>query len=99
MVSERISDAVPGRIDSTIKFDDIVVVLFEQENVDDNICGVNPDGTVEWQIGSTNSPSGDENPYVKIWEKDDELWAADWKGMDYRIDPQNGQKIDKKYRK
>ena len=89
-------------IDSVVNTDEIVVVLLEpvaDTTVAENVRGFGTDGQMLWTIESIPSPSQDSNPYVRIRAENGKLWASDWKGMDYLIDPETGRHLDRTFRK
>ena len=93
---------LPAEITSVVQIQDTVVVLLDPDDEvqsDQNVWAFDTDGTLLWKAEKTRSPSNDINCYVKISEDDGNLWAADWKGMEYEIDPSTGKHVSKNFRK
>ena len=93
---------LPRTIESAVEIDEIVAVLLEPvagTTVAENVRGFGADGRLLWTIESIPSPSRDSNPYVRIRTENGKLWASDWKGMDYLIDPETGRHLDRTFRK
>ncbi|WP_247730165.1 hypothetical protein [Halovivax limisalsi] len=93
---------LPGPIEAVRVVDELIVVRFDSDDPAYESCNVRAfesDGTLRWTIESTTGPAGDENPYVRIAERNGELWAADWKGMEYQIDLVTGTHLNRTVRK
>ncbi|WP_152423269.1 hypothetical protein [Haloterrigena salina] len=97
---KRIS--LPAAIESIVQTQNTVVVLLDSEGEvesDRNIWGFTNRGSFLWEAEKVQAPSNDANCYVRIWEEEGNVWASDWKGLDYRIDIETGEQLDKKFRK
>lgn len=94
--------ALPAAVESVVQIRDSVIVLLDaQDNVAprQNIWRLDTSGNVLWRAKTVRGPSGDMNCYVDIRERDGHLWASDWKGMEYKIDLETGNHIDRSFRK
>ena len=97
---ERIS--LPAAAESIVQTQNTVTVLLDSENElvsRRNIWGFDKSGNFLWKAEKVQAPSNDTNCYVKIWKEGKSLWASDWKGMDYQIDLETGEHLNKKFRK
>ena len=93
-VSKPIKDA--------IIMDGFLVVLLEadgQQPAESNVVAYRTDGTVRWYVEPVTAPTNDTNMYVSIWKEGGELWAADWKGTDYKLSKESGSQIETRFRK
>ena len=93
---------LPRAIESVVEIDELVAVLLEpaaDATVAENVRGFGTDGRMLWTIERIPSPSRDANPYVRIRAENGNLWASDWKGMEYLIDPETGRHLDRTFRK
>lgn len=78
---------------------DIVVVRlkFKADMVDNrNVIGVGNDGAKRWTIQEAPHQPTDDNPYIYISVREEELWARSWHDREYRIDPDSGEVVDEK---
>jgi len=102
--SLRIGDAerdLPDEIEAVRTLENVIVVRFIPAPADEsrNIQAFETDGSLRWTVEPTIGPSEDENPYVRISDREGTLRASDWKGMEYEIDLETGVHLDRKLRK
>jgi hypothetical protein len=78
---------------------DIVVVRYEPEPgkiSNENVLGLALDGQLLWQIEKTPHVYED-SPYTQIGLHDDgSLWASNWDGGSYRLNPLSGAILEMK---
>ena len=103
--SLRIGDAerdLPGEIEAVRTLENVIVVRFspcDPANESCNIQAFETDGSLRWTVEPTIGPSEDENPYVRISDREGTLRASDWKGVEYEIDLETGDHVDRELRK
>ncbi|WP_408959992.1 hypothetical protein [Natrinema sp. 74] len=93
---------LPNRIETVLEVNGLVLVLLEtagRSSTRDNVWAFDMDGSHVWKAEPVVEPSNDANTYVHIRREGSDLWASDWKGMEYKLDSQNGKQIEKKFRK
>lgn len=83
-----------------IELDEFVVVRLEMTgdaytNHLRNILGVTRDGTVRWKL--PKRPDHEPRPYTNVYTDEDGLWASNFSGNKYQIDPRTGSIIDERF--
>lgn len=73
---------------------DLIVVRFgapAESTCDRNVIAIKRDGTEAWRVREpSRPPAHDSNPFVFIYERDEELWGHCYWGPEYRIGPCTG---------
>lgn len=93
---------VPNPIDTAVEFGDIVAVLLDtgtESPARNNVWAFSPDGNLLWKAEPVRAPANDANTYVSLWVDEGTLWAGDWKGIDYELDPETGCHVDSQFSK
>lgn len=93
---------LPNQIETVLQIKGLVIVLLEttwRSPTRDNVWAFDMGGNLVWKAEPVVEPSNDANTYVQIRQEGGDLWASDWKGMDYKLDLQNGKQIEVKFRK
>ncbi|WP_408959991.1 hypothetical protein [Natrinema sp. 74] len=88
------SVVLPGPVQKIVEINELVVVLFRPppgEISERNIRAYDRSGTKQWSIEPATMPTGESYRYTGLRIEDGELWAYNWKGGDYRIDPFTGE--------
>lgn len=89
-----------SNIDSVVSVDDVVAVLLEPQGSDperDNIIAFDQNGTKLWQAEPVRPFASGADCYMRIWEREGELWAGSWGGYEYQIDLETGEHIDSEF--
>ncbi|ELZ16280.1 hypothetical protein C478_03687 [Natrinema thermotolerans DSM 11552] len=93
---------LPNQIETVLEINGLAVVLLDttgRSPARDNVWAFDMDGSLVWKAEPVFEPSNDANTYVQIRREGSDLWASDWKGMEYKLDLQNGKQIEEKFRK
>ncbi|MFC4440478.1 MULTISPECIES: hypothetical protein [Natrialbaceae] len=96
------SVVLPGPIQNIVTIDDLIIVLFrppDDEASGRNIRAFDRSGTEQWSVEPATMPTRKSYRYTGLRMEGDELWAYNWKGGDYRIDPSTGKIEDSKLSK
>lgn len=84
-------------IKEVMAFGDLVVVLLEQE-MDENVFGVNADGRIAWRVPKEKFPHG-VSSYVNMWREGELLGLGNFTGYDVTADPLTGKILKKEFTK
>ena len=83
------------------EFEEVVVIRLEA-NLDEypdrnrNVIGISKDGSISWKIPAR--PEYDPRQYSGMWtDEDGNLWAFNFDGWAYQIDPSTGAILDKEF--
>lgn len=80
------------RINEILEVDEMLIVLLESPlSYTRNVYGVNSSREISWQIDNFISDVG----FTHIYILDGKLWAGNWSGMHYCLDPKSGEIIDR----
>lgn len=93
----------PVTIGEAVKVGDLVVVQLDTLGAADrldpeiyrrNVRGIKSNGTTQWRIEAGDRIDGQVKPYTDVWIEDGALWAYNWNGVAYEIDPADGSHRD-----
>lgn len=99
---DGISIKLPTQIETVLQIKGLVIVLLEttgRSPAQDNVWAFDMDGNLVWKAEPVVEPSNDANTYVQIRQEGSDLWASDWKGMEYKLDLQSSKQIEERFRK
>ena len=85
-----------------VEFDGLTVVRLDVptgEVNNRNVVGIDEKGTERWRIPESPHGPTEDNPYMDLNMRDGELWAGNWNGWTYRIDPETGELLEHKFTK
>lgn len=94
---------LPAAIAEVVELDDAVVVqldtLCKADRLDTevyrrNVRCLERDGRTRWLIERAEPIGGHVSPYTGLWKDDDALWAYNWNGVAYEVDPTDGSLRD-----
>ncbi|WP_435359580.1 hypothetical protein [Haloarchaeobius sp. DFWS5] len=95
-----VSVELPAEPAQVRRFGRVVLVRFDSstEAVDArrNVWAFDGRGDRIWRIDRAVGPN---NTYVDVVDRDGELWAYSWCGIDYRVDPETGEHVDSVFTK
>lgn len=93
----------PAVIAEVVEFDDVVVVqldaLGKADRLDTevyrrNVRCLERDGRTRWLIERAEPSQGDYQPYTGLWKEAGSVWAYNWNGIAYEVDPTDGSLRD-----
>ncbi|MWV40747.1 hypothetical protein [Natrialba sp. INN-245] len=100
---DDIEVTLPAPIGGAVEVDEFVVVQLDTLGAADrlntehyrrNVWGIESDGTTRWRIEAGDRIDGHVKPYTDVWMEDNALWAYNWNGITYKIDPTDGSHCD-----
>lgn len=96
------SDTVRFRVPiyRDIEYGEFVVVLLETKRIDHeykrrNVLAINEDGSIRWTI--SKQPPSNPRPYTGLYTRDGDLWTYNSSGYKFRIDPETGELLERKF--
>lgn len=99
---------LPAPISVVLEREDYVIVqldtLGKESSLDadtyrQNIWRIEPDGTIRWKVVAAEPIEGESAPYTDVWETDNSVWAYNWNGIAYELDPASGDHRDSRLMK
>ncbi|WP_232685983.1 hypothetical protein [Halobacterium zhouii] len=90
----------PDSIGDVLTVDDGYIVRLQtagkegdyDESIDSrNVVKVRADGTEEWRVERADMIAGEYDPFTGLWTEDGEIWAYNFNGLAYQVDPETGE--------
>ena len=90
----------PEPIGEVVEIDDGFIVQFQTAGKEDaydekkdsrNVWKIGSDGAVQWRIERADPYDGEYDPFTGLWKEDGEIWAYNFNGLAYQVDPENGE--------
>ncbi|WP_342655411.1 hypothetical protein [Pseudomonas sp. F3-2] len=86
---------LPHPVTEAITYLDLIIVKVESPAgtiFNRNVFGFSKNGELRWQIQESEHGTQQDKPYINILiNTDGALLAANWNGVNYLIDPDNGK--------
>lgn len=98
IVIDGTEHALRRPVEDILEIDGVVVVLLKFPNggLDPtNVLGFSSDGEKLWEIGYDIEHPQEIDTYVRIREKEGELWASLFADANHRVDPETGEILEK----
>lgn len=90
-------------IKKTLVREELIIVLLDVpvgERDNSNVIGVDRSGDKLWEIEPVVENRERDSPFMNIVERGDgEIWALNWRGDEYCLDPKTGEVLKKEFRR